>query len=227
MRFGEETEAQIEVALLKAELHKGKSKIAAAEAAEARANSSKSGLYLAVQQLAVEAQEAKKENQRLKRGEDKETETETDELKTEDEEKRDEADGHIQISLKEYESLIRKAEKADHIHVESGEDAGELTKVENNHDLEILKKELELAMVKVGEFRNRAEQAVSRAELAEKAKAVVEDHLRRSRQKQQRIKAAIAALREESAPKEFNSPRFDKQPTVEIPLGKVLNMKFN
>ncbi|KAE8124389.1 hypothetical protein FH972_019282 [Carpinus fangiana] len=182
--WGRDTEAQIEVALLKAELHKGKYKIAAAEAAEARANSSKSGLHLAVQQPAVEAQEAKKENQ-------------------------------------------RKAEKADHIHVESGEDAGELTKVENNHDLENLKKELELAMVRVGEFRNRAEQAVSRAELAEKAKAAVEDHLRRSRQKQQRRKAAIAALQEESAPKEFNSPRFDKQPTVEMPLGKVLNMKFN
>lgn len=226
--WGRDTEAQIEVALLKAELHKGKSKIAAAEAAEARANSSKSGLYLAVQQLAVEAQEAKKENQRLKQGEDKVAEeTETDELKTEDEEKRDEADGHIKISLKEYESLIRKAEKADHIHVASGEDAGELTKVENYYELENLKKQLELAMVKVGEFRNRAEQAVSRAELAEKAKAAVEDHLRRSRQKQQRRKAAIAALREESAPKEFTSSRFDnKQPTTYQPLGKVLNMKF-
>jgi hypothetical protein len=67
---------------------------------------------------------------------------------------------------------------------------------------------------------------VSRAELAEKAKAGVEDHLRRSRQKQQRRKAAIAALREESAPREFNSPRFDKQPTIYQPLGKVLNMKF-
>jgi len=50
---------------------------------------------------------------------------------------------------------------------------------------------------------------VSRAELAEKAKAGVEDYLRRSRQKQQRRKAAIAALRQESAPTEFNSPRFD------------------
>jgi hypothetical protein len=236
--WGRDTEAQIEVALLKAELHKGKSKIAAAEAAEARANSVKSGLYLAVRQLAVEAQEAKKETQRLKQGEDKvaeETEnsfeeveaSETDELKAEDEEKRDGDDGHMKISLKEYESLIRKAEKEDHIdHVAPGEDAGQLIKLENNHELENLKKVLELAMVKVGEFRNRAEQAVSRAELAEKAKAGVEDHLRRSRQKQQRRKAAIAALREESAPREFNSPRFDKQPTIYQPLGKVLNMKF-
>ncbi|XP_059444704.1 uncharacterized protein LOC132176492 [Corylus avellana] len=159
-------------------------------------------LEMELNQLKVELNSSKEEVGRLKCV----VETLKDELeKTEDEEKRDEADGHIKISLKEYESLIRKAEKADHIHVASGEDAGELTKVENNYELENLKKQLELAMVKVGEFRNRAEQAVSRAELAEKAKAAVEDHLRRSRQKQQRRKAAIAALREESAPKEFNA----------------------
>lgn len=78
---GRETEALIEIALLKAELHKGKSKIAAAEAAEERAKSVKSGLYLAVQQLAVEAHEAKEENLRLKQGADEAAEeTENSEL---------------------------------------------------------------------------------------------------------------------------------------------------
>ena len=43
-----ENEAQVEIAPLKSELHKGRSRIAAAEAAEARAESVKSGLYLAV-----------------------------------------------------------------------------------------------------------------------------------------------------------------------------------
>ncbi|KAF5181654.1 Weak chloroplast movement under blue light 1-like isoform x1 [Thalictrum thalictroides] len=61
-----ESEAQVEIALLKAEIHIGRSEIAAAEAAEARANSVKSGLYLAVKQLAIEAGEAKKETKMLK-----------------------------------------------------------------------------------------------------------------------------------------------------------------
>ncbi|KAJ9677485.1 hypothetical protein PVL29_022463 [Vitis rotundifolia] len=65
-----ENEAQVEIAApLKSELHKGRSRIAAAEAAEARVESVKSRLYLAVQQLAVEAEEAKKESRRLKQGE--------------------------------------------------------------------------------------------------------------------------------------------------------------
>ncbi|KAJ9693041.1 hypothetical protein PVL29_011953 [Vitis rotundifolia] len=42
---GRENEAQVEIALLKSELHKGRSKIAAAKATEARAESIKSGLY--------------------------------------------------------------------------------------------------------------------------------------------------------------------------------------
>ncbi|XP_010265291.2 PREDICTED: protein WEAK CHLOROPLAST MOVEMENT UNDER BLUE LIGHT 1-like [Nelumbo nucifera] len=62
-----ESEAQVHIAMLKSELHRDRSKIAAAEAAEARAKSVKSGLYLAVQQLAIEADEAKKETQRLRR----------------------------------------------------------------------------------------------------------------------------------------------------------------
>uniref|UniRef100_A0A2N9ED74 WEB family protein n=1 Tax=Fagus sylvatica TaxID=28930 RepID=A0A2N9ED74_FAGSY len=242
---GRETGAQIEIALLKAELHKGKSKIAAAEAAEERAKSAKSGLYLAVRKLAVEAQEAKEENQRLK-GADKvaeETENSTlvnsqsvnslqdveasqiDELKIEDEEKTEKDDGLITISMKEYESLITKSEKADHIHVSLREDSSQLNTPEDKKELETLKKELDAATAKIGEFRNRAEQAVSRAELAEKAKAAIEEKLRKWQEQKQRRKAALAALREESARKEFD-PQYDKPPTTSQPLGKVLNMKF-
>ncbi|KAK4568138.1 hypothetical protein RGQ29_003778 [Quercus rubra] len=212
---GRETEALIEIALLKAELHKGKSKIAAAEAAEERAKSVKSGLYLAVQQLAVEAHEAKEENLRLKQGADEaaeETEnseldveaSQTEELKMEDEEKMDKDDDHITISLEEYESLIRKSEKADHFHESLGEDSSKLSTRENKPELETLKKELETATVKIGEFRNRAEQAVSRAELAEKAKVAIEEQLKKWREQKQRRKAALAALREESARREFD-----------------------
>ncbi|KAG6635516.1 hypothetical protein CIPAW_11G048500 [Carya illinoinensis] len=229
-----ETKAEIEVALLKAELHKGKSKIAAAEAAEARAESVKSWLYLAVQHLAVEAQEAKKENQGDNLAEEAENSVlvnfqserafqdveplQIDELKTEEERKRDEDDSHITISLKEYESLITKAEKANYMHVVVGENADQLNLHENKYELENLKKELEVAMVKVGEFRTRAEQTVSRAELAEKAKVAIEDQLWRWQERKQRRKAALAALREESAPKEFYPPQYDRPPTTYQPL---------
>ncbi|KAK6925054.1 hypothetical protein RJ641_009380 [Dillenia turbinata] len=54
---GRENEEQFEIALLKSELHKGRSRIATAEAAAERAKSIKSGLYLAFQTLAIEAEE--------------------------------------------------------------------------------------------------------------------------------------------------------------------------
>lgn len=194
-----ENDAQVEIATLKAELHKGRSQIAAAEAGEARAQSVKSGLYLAVQQLSVEAEEVKKENQVLKQGVE------------------DEECDHITISIEEYKSLIRRAEE------ESKQLAPES---EFENEVDVLKKELEAAMVKIGLFRNRAEQAGTRAEAAEKAKATLEDQIRQWQEQKQRRKAALAALREESAPKRFNPPTFEKLPTKYQPLGKVLNMKF-
>ncbi|KAK9278658.1 hypothetical protein L1049_028231 [Liquidambar formosana] len=242
-----EIEAQVEIALLKSELHKGRSKIAAAEAAEARAISVKSGLYLAVQQLAVEAEEAKKENRRLKEGADKTEEeiensvlfsshfenssqdvelSQIEDSKTKAEERRDDIDAHITISMKEYESLIRKAEKADQVPISPIGDSSQLTTSESKSELEILKRELELAMVKIGEFRTRTEQALSRAELAERAKAAVEDQLRKWREQQQKRRAAWEALREETVPREINPPTFVKTPAPYQPLSKVLNMKF-
>lgn len=220
-----ETEAQVEIALLKSELHKGRSKIAAAEAGEARAKSTKSGLYLAVQQLAVEAESAKKENQRLKEAADKENDQGTgcfenssqiDELNAETEERKDDSDAHLTISLKEYQSLI---EKADQIHV---------PEIENKHELENLQKELDAAIAKVAEFRNRAEQAIFRAEMAEKAKTAIEGQLRKWREERQKKKASLIALKEASSSKDFSTSTDENppQPTYHQPLFKILQMKF-
>ncbi|XVF50060.1 hypothetical protein PTKIN_Ptkin04bG0064200 [Pterospermum kingtungense] len=205
-----ENDAQVEIAMLKAELHKGRSKTAAAEA---RAQSIKSGLYLAVQQLAVEAEEAKKENRVLRQG----VELEAEECDNSNLNHQGALVSHITISVEEYNSLIRRAkDDLKHLAPES----------ENEDEVEVLKKELEAAMVKIGLFRNRAEQAATRAEAAEKAKATLEDQIRKWHEQKQRRKAALAALREESAPKRFNPPTFEKLPAKYQPLGKVLNMKF-
>ncbi|CAK9134673.1 unnamed protein product [Ilex paraguariensis] len=228
------TEAQVEIALLKAELLKGRSKIAAAEAAEARAMGEKSGLYRAVQQLALEAEAAKKETRRLQEESGKEAEetensvlsgearcenTSHDEeiTRNDQEERENDTDAVITISMEEYETLINKAEKADHV----------LEPVfENRYELEILKRELDIATVKIGEFRTRAEQAASRAEAAEKAKAALEEHIRRWKEQKARRRAAITALREESISRESYSLSDEQAPKHYQPLGKVLNMKF-
>lgn len=249
-----ESNALVEIALLESELHRGRSKIAAAEAAEARTKNMKSGMYLAIQQLAIEAENAKKENRMLKQGGDgvdEETDieqfqdaeaTEIEELKAgEDHERRKEEDGDqvITISLKEYEYLIEKSEKADQVPLSLEEGFGfsrqsSLSAKEDKSELERLKKELEAATEKVAQFRNRAEQAVTRADLAEIAKAGLEDQIRRWREHREKRKAALAALREVAAPKEygyhapqeFSLPAYDEIEKENPPLGEVLNLKF-
>ncbi|KAK6261675.1 hypothetical protein QUC31_007491 [Theobroma cacao] len=235
-----DNDSQVELAMLKAELHKGRSKIAAAEAAEARDLSVKSGLHLAVQQLAVEAEEAKKEYHKLKQeveaeGCDNSTLNHEAEkspqgaLVSHIDDQRDKSVNHITISIEEYNILIQKADKTDQLSNSKSlaEDSKQLsTESENKNEVEFLKKELEVAMVKIGLFRNRAEQAATRAEAAEKAKATLEDQLRMWQEQKQRRKAALAALREESAPKQFSPPTIEKLPTKNQPLGKVLNIKF-
>ncbi|KAM7483355.1 hypothetical protein LguiB_007938 [Lonicera macranthoides] len=202
-----ECEAQVEVAMLKSELHKGRSKIAAAEAAEERAKGDKSGAYLALQQLALEAEEIKKENRRLK-----------EEVSKEDlqiDESNSEADMHVTISLEEYEALVKKTEKADQI-----------PEPENSSEVEILKKELEAATVRMRELRARAEQAGSRAEVAELGKAALEEQIRRWRLQKEKRNSALAALREESISRESYSFKYDEAPKPYQPLSKILNMKF-
>lgn len=257
-----ENKAQVEIAMLESELHRGRSKVAAAVAAEARTENVKSGLYLAIQQLAIEAETAKKENRMLKQGADSLEEenhehsilvdphfekdsqedvevSRIDELNAEAEERTDENEAQITISLKEYESLIKKAEQADQIPLplEEGCSQLSLSTTEEESELECLKKELEAAMEKVAQFRNRAEQAATRADLAEKAKAGLEDQIRIWRQVKQKRRAALAALTEVSTPKQFSPPPYESpkqfsppasEETQKIcpPLGEILNMKF-
>ncbi|GLJ54084.1 hypothetical protein SUGI_1157940 [Cryptomeria japonica] len=61
-----ESEAEATAASLNAELHKSRSRVAAAAAAEAKAKGATSGLSLALQQLASEAEEAKKEAEAMR-----------------------------------------------------------------------------------------------------------------------------------------------------------------
>jgi chromosome segregation ATPase len=241
-----EKEAQIEIAVLKSELHKGRSELSAAEA---RTGSVKPGLYLAVQQLAVEAEAAERENQRLK-GLDRVTEESEDfglmhtdqhekyscqdvdafqknESNAESVKRRNENDGNITISLEEYEFLIRKAEKAgEFLRRESSNMSITSITSENKYESQLLKKELEIAIVKNRELRTRLEQAVTRAEAAEKAKTILEDQQKRRQEQKQRIKAAIVGLHEESTSREFSSSTYGSAPKEYQPLGKVLNMKF-
>ncbi|KAJ6868739.1 hypothetical protein NC651_033733 [Populus alba x Populus x berolinensis] len=238
-----EKEAQIEVAVLKSALHKGRSELSAAEA---RTGSVKSGLYLAVQQLEVEAEAAERENQTLK-GLDKVTEESEDfglmhtdqyqkhscqdveafqknESNAESVKRRNENDGNITISLEEYEFLIRKAEKAGEFL--RRESSNMSITSENKYESQLLKKELEIAIVKNRELRTRLEQAVTRAEATERAKTTLEDQQKRRQEQKQRIKAAIVGLREESTSREFSSSTYESAPKEHQPLGKVLNMKF-
>lgn len=97
---------------------------------------------------------------------------------------------HIRIPLKEYTFLVREAEKAN--------------EKANQSELVLMTKELENASAKISELRARAEQALSRAELAENAKTTLEDKIRRHREHRQRRKAALTALWEESTPKPFS-----------------------
>ncbi|XP_049367498.1 WEB family protein At1g12150-like [Solanum verrucosum] len=186
-----ESEAQVEIAFLKSELHKGKSKISASEVTDSVAKSEKSALHLALQQLALEAEEAKNENRRLK------------EAGKASEEGKGEAKAYMTIPKEEYDQL----------HDEPNE-------------IQVLKKELKTSTVKINELRTRAEQAISRAEAAEKGKSALENQIKRWKEHKERKKAALAALREESISREITEYKSDTSPKTLQPLGKVLKMKF-
>ncbi|XP_052176925.1 WEB family protein At1g12150-like [Diospyros lotus] len=221
-----ETEAQVEIAMLKSELHKGRSKVAAAEAAEARALSEKLARNLAVQQLALEAEEAKREVGRL-RAKAAAGRAAQQELA--------ESAEYVKIGKEEYEALIKKA-------ASEAQGGGVVVPVPQNKNLVYgmetnLRKELEMAMVKIGELRSRAEQAASRAEAAEKAKAALEEQKRSRQERRERRKAAWAALKEETGDyplmeeeSSINGGRIghhhQDSPKTDQPLFQVLNMKF-
>ncbi|RWR80500.1 WEB family [Cinnamomum micranthum f. kanehirae] len=198
-----EKEAQVEVALLKSEIHKEKAKVAAAEAAEARGKSSNLGLYLAVQQLAVEAEKAKKETKRLKqKALHAEIIIDTENLIREQEMFMAEEPGlksaiacpdssgfqsGIIISAEEYQSLLKKASKAD-------QESSQSLVSKNAYELENLKKELEAKTEEIRGLKSVADEATRRANMAENAKMAIEDQLRKWREQKQRRRAALAVL---------------------------------
>ncbi|CAI8610106.1 unnamed protein product [Vicia faba] len=118
----------------------------------------------------------------------------------------------ITISLEDYNYFVKEVAK--------GSEKG------NELELVLMKRELENASLKISEMRNRAEQAISRAELAENGKAALEDKIRRHREHRTRKKAALTALREESTPKPFTPSTSYGTPSMYQPLSKVLNMKL-
>ncbi|KAI7745215.1 hypothetical protein M8C21_016636 [Ambrosia artemisiifolia] len=199
-----ENEAQVEIALLKAEIHKERSKTAAAEAAELKAKGEKSAAYFALQQMAIETQEVKKENQRLQ--------SEHEEVQFQDANSVNE----ITISLEEYEILVKKSEEAK---LEPQMESKSREEIDN------LKKDLENAHARVSEFRTRAEQAATRAEVAEQAKAALEEQVKEWKEQKQRRRAALAALRAESMSRSSHSLECDDNSKTYMPLGKFLKMK--
>ncbi|KEH31977.1 putative transcription factor bZIP family [Medicago truncatula] len=132
----------------------------------------------------------------------------TDHSKGEAEENND----SITISLEDYNYMIKEVQKGN--------------KKGNQIELALMKKELENASLKISEMRTRAEQAISRAELAENGKAALEDKIRRHREHRLRKKAALTALREESTPKPFTPSTSYGTPSMYQPLSKVLNIKL-
>ncbi|KAG1342008.1 WEB family protein [Cocos nucifera] len=250
-------ELQVEIATLKSELHKSRSKIAAAEAGEARARSAQAGLYLAVEQLALEAKAAKNETERLKvELKNAEAEMVVNHDASKISQGRDSVTcsngfySGITISTEDYEALIQKAKKVD----SPLKDESQLLGYENKGEVDILKEELEASNATINDLRSSLEEAIRRSELAEKAKAAVEDQLRKWRVEQKQRRSASEVLAEQSTRKDMNNMMCEPAASQSllgqsgpngifhhakggtsistannlnhIPLGKFLNMKF-
>ncbi|XP_068654645.1 WEB family protein At5g55860-like isoform X2 [Aristolochia californica] len=201
-----ESMAKLEIATLNSELHRARSKLAAAEAAELRAESIRSGLYLAVQELAMEAEAAKQDTQRLKQ-----EATGTGNIIS------SEFGSTITISMEEYETLTREAKVTDDETAPPIED----NMIESSYKLELEKLKLELGAAKedIDNLVVAAGQAKARAEMAEKAKTAVEDQLRKYRERKEKKRAAIIALKEESSWWSSNPPVYDNQQATYQSLG--------
>ncbi|CAN1151952.1 hypothetical protein LINPERPRIM_LOCUS28626 [Linum perenne] len=96
-----------------------------------------------------------------------------------------------------------------------------------------LEKELGSAMCKVGEMRGKAEQAATRADVADRGKVEAEMELKRLREKKQKRKSALVALREESSTlpgklliSDTVLPSYSKSVESYQPLGKLLNFTY-
>ncbi|KAK9080416.1 hypothetical protein SSX86_000174 [Deinandra increscens subsp. villosa] len=199
-----ENEAQVEIALLKAEIHKERSKTAASEVAKLKAQGEKSAAYFALQQMALETHEVKKENKRLQ--------SEHNEIQLQG----SNPDNEIITPLEESESKSESEE----VNIEPQTESKTREEVEN------LKKDLESAMARVSEFRTRAEQATTRAEVAEQAKAALEEQIKGWKEQKQRRRAALAALRAESMSRSSHSLEYEDNSKTYMPLGTFLKMKL-
>ncbi|KAL5979182.1 hypothetical protein ACLOJK_019080 [Asimina triloba] len=230
-----EKDLQIEIAMLRSELHRGRAETAAAVAAEARIRSVKSGLYLAVQELAIEIEETRRENQNLKAAAaervDGVVETTISGESVPEAADMGKADSSdlcfgITIPMEEYDSVIQTAEKADKLANPPSPDASHLLQYGNENGLQELKKELEVARLEIEDLRRAAEQAASRAEQAEAAKAAIENQLREWREQKQKRRAALAAFREESGGDSHPQPPiYDSKPVTYQPRANISDMK--
>ncbi|KAF7806225.1 putative leucine-rich repeat-containing protein [Senna tora] len=118
----------------------------------------------------------------------------------------------LQESRSIFSDIVEVSHQSDH--------SNDKTKKEvQGSEVALMKKELEVSTAKIGELRARAEQAISRAELAEKAKAALENKLRRNREYGER-------KRGESIARQDTSSTSVGTPKVYQPLGKVLKMRF-
>eukprot|EP01018_Ginkgo_biloba_P013442 Gb_09422 [translate_table: standard] len=153
-----EKEAEATAAALNAELHKSRSKMAAAAAAEAKAKGATSGLSLALQQLASEAEEAKKGAEAMKE--------EAQKAKFEAEQAKvavDNAESRLQAALKEAEAakaaegialeqIKALSEKTNAARASTSESGAAITISQDEHDSlnRKVKEADELAEMKVG-----------------------------------------------------------------------------
>ncbi|CAL9186953.1 unnamed protein product [Musa hybrid cultivar] len=246
---GREMDLEEEIATLKADLHRSRSRrILAAEAAEARATSSQSGLYIAVQELALETKSSKMESQVQKKDAESEMEMD-DKADYATETKRGKSDiidgyGGMAILAKESNSLTQETGKAMGI-ADSPRSSG----FERTSNADMLNEELEAATSRINDLRSNLEEATRRAELAEKAKAAIEDQLRKWRAEQTQRRAAADSLTKQRPKKDSNNgkrstctpslpksvlrhhadgspPDFDGTHLNYVPLAKVLNMKL-
>ncbi|CAL9115954.1 unnamed protein product [Musa textilis] len=247
---GREMDLQEEIATLKADLHRSRSRrILAAEAAEASATSSQAGLCVAAQELALETKSSKMESQVQKK--DAESETEMDDKADYETEtkhgKSDIADGcgGMAILAKGSNSPTQETGKAIGI-AESPRSSG----FEPTSEADMLNEELEAATSRINDLKSNLEEATRRAELAEEAKAAIEEQLRKWRAEQKQRRTAADALADQRPKQDSNNgrrsttctpslhksvlrhhaevspPDFDRTYFNYVPLAKILNMKL-
>jgi chromosome segregation ATPase len=123
----------------------------------------------------------------------------------------------IALSLhQEYEFPTTEADKA-----------REIPKpITENPEIERLGKELEMVKARIAEFRTRSEQAITRADSAERAKSMLQAQLRKHREQRQKRKAALEALKEDCVSVHNPNSSYCSSPEIYQPLGQILNMEF-